>query len=73
MRKRLLLGLSLFGMLSLTSCTTAYFTELAPQFVKPFYGEHATSRVRSWTRDLEEIERSVDYHLFNYDWDDPYL
>ena len=41
-----------------------------------FYQEladHTNGRSAAFGRDMEHIRRTIDRHLLNYDWDDPYL
>lgn len=35
--------------------------------------ESRVEMLNSWYRDLRHINESVDRHLLNYDWEDPYL
>ena len=38
-----------------------------------FWRKNHDGRFKAWSRDWSDLHRSLDRHLFNFDWDDPYL
>lgn len=78
MRKSRISGsLALFAAATLTvglsaGCASSMRTPPGQGFWH-YWGTNIAEHYQVVVRDLVEIHRSVDRHLFNYDWDDPYL
>lgn len=58
-RASLLSLLSVAGILSAVGCTSESW-----DFER---------RWAAFSNDMRDLNRSIDYHVFNYDWYDPYL
>jgi len=63
MRRKGLRGLAVIVLFALVGCTSTI----------EFWKDDTNRMLTAWRRDLNEIHKSIDYHFFNYDWDDPYL
>ncbi len=63
MRKKALLTLAALGLLVLGGCTSTI----------EFWSQNTTDKIKVWRRDLHQVHKSIDYHFFNHDWDDPYI